>query len=419
MSLKVQVIYGNDSPIVDEQNINPQGNGTTNYYVSGLTAGKYYLVSVRYYAEGAIGILSGCSASASTDYLSSCRLNPNPLNLANPGSTGALSSEVVDDVGRVTFGSSDSQVVSVNKNVDTSYPFSTTVTGNEDGGAQVSNSVQVLQSGSWITMCTDYSNVTVGPLTPTPTPSNTPTPTPTPAPGAWIKLKDVSFYADSSLNNSVPSVPTAYDSDDDASANFIIGEAGLVSASSINLGYGQPSQNNWSVSSYQTSTFYSSSLFLSYVKARKETTAITNLSQIDSDGIYIWSGTDPLTVNDGNKNFFNNYKIILISQGTVNIASMTFSPTGGSTAIIASDIGFDLSVVQADGIFIGQNVTTGATINQGLKIKGNLIAQGSLTNSRNWVDLNRPTIFVVFDSQKYLDLLPYLSKASYEWNQTQ
>jgi hypothetical protein len=84
----------------------------------------------------------------------------------------------------------------------------------------------------------------------TPTPTNTLTPTPTntltPTPILpFIKLKNTSFYSGRSLNNPIPASPTAYDADDDGSANFIISspgsDPGLVSATSIYLGQGQPS----------------------------------------------------------------------------------------------------------------------------------------------------------------------------------
>jgi hypothetical protein len=54
-----------------------------------------------------------------------------------------------------------------------------------------------------------------------------------------------------------------------------------------------------------------------------------------------------------------------------------------------------------------------------MKIKGNLIAQTTLTNNREWSDVNKPVIYVVFEEKPYLELLPYLSTANYEWQQTQ
>jgi hypothetical protein len=90
---------------------------------------------------------------------------------------------------------------------------------------------------------------------------------------------------------------------------------------------------------------------------------------------------------------------------------------------LAQNINFAAAVTQAKGIFIADNIDTGSTANQGLKIIGNLIAQSSLTNNRQWTNLNRPALFIVQDPSKYnnfyLDLLPYLSTASYEWRQEQ
>ncbi|MCX7608525.1 MAG: hypothetical protein N2049_04820, partial [Anaerolineales bacterium] len=56
--------------------------------------------------------------------------------------------------------------------------------------------------------------------TPNPTGSQPPpilptaTPSPTPIPGAWIKLKDTSFYSFKSLTNLIPASASSYDSDD-------------------------------------------------------------------------------------------------------------------------------------------------------------------------------------------------------------
>ncbi|KKP60293.1 MAG: hypothetical protein UR56_C0026G0001, partial [Candidatus Roizmanbacteria bacterium GW2011_GWC2_34_23] len=40
-------------------------------------------------------------------------------------------------------------------------------------------------------------------------------------------------------------------------------------------------------------------------------------------------------------------------------------------------------------------------------------------NNRRWSDLNKPAIFIKFDQTKYINLLPYLSTANYQWRETQ
>ena len=72
----------------------------------------------------------------------------------------------------------------------------------------------------------------------------TATPLPTPFSSNWTKLKNTSFYSNRNLNNPLPASPIAYDADDDRSANFILAspgsDPGLLSATSISLGQGQP-----------------------------------------------------------------------------------------------------------------------------------------------------------------------------------
>ena len=181
----------------------------------------------------------------------------------------------------------------------------------------------------------------------------------------------------------------------------------------------KPSANNWSASYSPTFRFQPPVSFLAYVKSRKEYKTITSLDEIDADGIYFYDGD--LTF-DSIPSQFNSYNVVLISLETVTIntdLNKTADPNLKSIAILAPTINFAPTVTQADGIFIASTVDTGATANQGLKIVGNLIAQTSLINQRQWSDPNRPVLFVVFDSKKYLDLLPYLSTAKYEWKQTQ
>ncbi len=287
--------------------------------------------------------------------------------------------------------------------------------------------------------CTDYSSgicagigICVAPTAtppgggPTSTPggpTNTPTPSPTipPAvPGPWIKLKNSSFISVNNLTNNIPLVPVIYDTDDDATANFIISEAGVVGAAAINI---TGLNTNAKTGSPEYKALYSPNpysltpnSYLSYINARKQHKSITDLSGIEGDGIYIYKGTSPLEINAPLSAVFDN-NIVLVTTGVINI-NTNLSP-GGSNAFLASQINFDSTVTEASGIFIANDVTTGTTANQGLKIIGNLVAQTSLTNGREWSDLNIPSLFIVFDSQKYIDLLPYLSTASYEWRQVQ
>ena len=263
------------------------------------------------------------------------------------------------------------------------------------------------------------------PETPTPTPTSTPTmtPTPTQAPGAWIKLKDSSFNSTNSLTSKIPYVPAPFDSydDDDQSPYFIIGSSGLVGAPVINLGLNASAKTGnpeWKATNLNTSYKMTPALFYSYIKARKEYKKINSLNEITADGIYYYQGTNPLTINS-TPTEFNSFKIVLISPGTVNINSDLNGANLKSIAIIADTINFSSSTSQENGIFIANTITTGNNNILGLKINGNLIAQSVFTRERGWADLNRPSVFIVFKPNLYIDLLPYLSTANYEWRQLQ
>lgn len=247
---------------------------------------------------------------------------------------------------------------------------------------------------------------------------------PTPPPSPWIKLKNTSFISKNNLTSNIPLVPVVYDSDDDGTANFVISAAGVVAAPAINI---TGLNSNAKTGSPEYKAIYSPnpysltpSSFLSYIKARKQHKVITSLGQITADGIYIWDGIYPLPINDTNKVRFDNYKVVFIATGQVNINTDTgLNPANGSLAIIAPTIAFHNIVEEANGIFIANDITTGSPSNQGLKIIGNLIALESLTNDREWTNGNKPSLFIVFDQEKYIHLLPYLSTANYDWRQIQ
>jgi hypothetical protein len=259
-------------------------------------------------------------------------------------------------------------------------------------------------------------------------PTPTLTPTPTTAPRPWIRLRDTSFISDY-LYNEIPVSPSAYDTDDTTEPYFIVGNAGIVAAPIVTLTSLNPGAKTgnpeYKVIYTSDPPAFTPQSFLYYVKSRKRSTVIVgDLSEITASGIYIYE------INSGNVTINSNlvpfnqtpgYNIVLIATGTVTINAApdgTFTPTG-SVAILAPNIVFSPSITQAKGIFIASKIDPGVTANQGLKIVGNLIAQTLLSDGRNWSDLNKPVIFVKFDQNQYIDLLPYLSTAKYTWGEEQ
>lgn len=239
----------------------------------------------------------------------------------------------------------------------------------------------------------------------------------------WVKIKDTSFNASSTISNNIPVIVSKFtpsDSDDDGSKYFIMSSAGVALRTTSNA----YSAANWYDSSYPSYSLpMSPSIFFSYVKSRKEYKTISDLSStsIDKDGIYVWDGTvafpditDATSIPD--KNF-----VLISTVKPITISRTNFNPAK-SVAIVANNITFGDTTQTANGIFIAQTVNTGSNSNLGLKIKGNLIAQSQsppFTNGRSWSDTSRPGLFIVFDPIQYINLLPYLSTASYDWRQIQ
>lgn len=267
------------------------------------------------------------------------------------------------------------------------------------------------------------------PADPTPEPTQfmiivTLTPTPTPYLGPWPKLKDSSYVSRFRVQSTIPNSPIAYDSDDTTQPHFIIGDGGVVISRSISLtslnSNAKASTKDWKFGNYSDMlppTLTPSDYEL-YVRGRKEHKDIDSLNEIDGDGIYSLKSTADLNI-DSVPAAFNLYNVVLIAHGTVNInVTNSFNPSK-SVAIVAPIVNFSPQTTDASGIFIANVVNTGSTTNQGLKINGNLIAQDTFNIQRRWSNLNRPTIFVVFKPEIYLDLLPYLSVASYNWQQQQ
>jgi hypothetical protein len=247
----------------------------------------------------------------------------------------------------------------------------------------------------------------------------TPTNTPTPTPGPWVKLKDTSFVSTSNLDNRIPVAPVAYDGTDTNQPYLIVGEAGVCMAPTVNLTSvntnaksGNPEYKaNYTPASYSMTA----SSFAGYIKARKEFKTITSLNEIDSNGLYVINGNLSLTSVPAQ---FNQYNVVLLVSGAITINTATFNPTK-SIALIGDTLDMATTVTQARGIFIADSVSLGTTANQGIKITGNLISQSSIANSRRWANPNIPSLYIAFDPAIYLDILPYLSTANYEWKQLQ
>lgn len=230
--------------------------------------------------------------------------------------------------------------------------------------------------------------------------------------GSWFKLKNTSFHNLTSRSVYVPASPLAFDSDDNTTRRLIIGAEGLVSANgSINI---TPPPTNV-LNSYIKNNYFLIDQYKSYVETFKEHKLITALNQLENNKIHFYNGN--LTISSTTD--FNNKNLVLLIDGTLTISS-NFQPTSSSIALLANTININSSVGQIEAILIGENISFG-TSNTPLKIKGNLVAQNSVNPfTRERTDnKNRPSVFIVFDTQKYLNLLPLLSRKYYDYKISQ
>ena len=256
----------------------------------------------------------------------------------------------------------------------------------------------------------------------------TPTRTPTPTPAQWYKLKTSSFHKSGTWTDVLPLTMNPYDSQDDGSGpsyNFFnVVDPGIVSSSDVvNLDPARISTSGWKISSYSRSNNLSPSVFIDYIKSRKEYATITSLNTLDQTKVNLYSGSLTIT----NPSDFNNKKVVLIIDGSLTIDVPNFQPANSSLAILAKgSINITAKVKEMNGVFIGNavdfasDIAPGNTTPNPLKIKGNIIASASNNSEakRNRTDdVLKPSIFIVVDANSYLDLLPYLSISTYEWTE--
>lgn len=286
-------------------------------------------------------------------------------------------------------------------------------------------------------------------ITMTPTPA-LPTSTPTPTQGPWYKLKNTSFNklsSDSypnSLNDPIPASPSIYDSSD-TTQSFLIGndtsspinDPGIVTytgtgGAPYNLGNAVSpffSSKGWSAN-YQTvfPPAMTPSQFITYVKARKEYSQIAVFPPL-TNGIFILPSS--LKTNAAGAGS-GSYVLIINGDLTMDTNGAFNSVKKNVAFVVTGKLSINSSVTELNGIFIAKEVDfaydilSPATTTNTLKINGNLIVQtqaestrlDNLTVRQNPV-ASSPSIFINFNPDMYITLLPYLSTSTYDWTQQQ
>ena len=248
-------------------------------------------------------------------------------------------------------------------------------------------------------------------------------------PQPWYKLKDASLNKIGDHNISVAQNVSKFtdgDPDDNTDRYVIIGNSDLlISSGNYNPGPSynpiNASINNFYSSNYSDFNYFYLDNFYQYLVSRKLITNISSLSDINTSGVYSIN-TDALNLTP--QTTLPNYNFVLVvrnqnndNYGDVNISINDFNSSKNSIAILAKDITTSNGVQYINGIFIASGIFSYQN-SEGLKIFGNLVSKNTVT-LQDRSDNTRPSLFVVFSPKMYLDLLPYLSIAKYDWQQIQ
>ena len=162
--------------------------------------------------------------------------------------------------------------------------------------------------------------------------------------------------------------------------------------------------------------------YLSYVRSRKKYHSITNLNSLESENIYLYNNGD-LTLDHLKENNLTAKAplLLIVTGGNVTIddtIDFTFgdSASPASVAIVTDgSLNIGPNMKELNGLFVANQVDFGSSATE-LKIVGNIISTKEADpTSRNRADNSKPSVFIVFKPNMYLNLLPYFSTAAYEW----
>ena len=172
---------------------------------------------------------------------------------------------------------------------------------------------------------------------------------------------------------------------------------------------------------------FTPSSFIAYIRSRKEYHTIADFSGLTGPNIYLYNGalTISQTIEDALTNAASTGPVILVVTGgdvTIDTIDDIFGNSASPQPIaILTDATLNISptMTELNGLFIATQVNFGTSAVP-LKIVGNVVSKNpSDPATRDRVDDTRPSVFIVGQADMYLDLLPYLSTASYEWKQLQ
>ncbi|KKQ36892.1 MAG: hypothetical protein US54_C0051G0003 [Candidatus Roizmanbacteria bacterium GW2011_GWA2_37_7] len=251
----------------------------------------------------------------------------------------------------------------------------------------------------------------------------------------WYKLNGASLYKNDAINNYIPIAVQPYDPSDTSDRFLIVRgtnptswEGVAISGSNISLGTGaQSSTSEWERQFYTRSTGYLGNLnsFIEYVRLRKKFKIISSLADMESDTINIFTGVLPPITDPGDINGSINNAVLLVNGDIIlNTPLNVFNPSNNSLALIATgNINIHSNVREIHGIFIASQIDIAYDVShttQELKVIGNLIGTNdidALGLKRDRTDWEKPSLFIEFDQQMYVDLLLHLSTIVQEGRQ--
>lgn len=235
----------------------------------------------------------------------------------------------------------------------------------------------------------------------------------------YYKLKNASFNRKKRIDMVIPANPTAFDADDTAEPYMMIGTSGLVTSKGdihINSPSRTVSSNNWQRSHYlvTTDTFQDLTAFIDFAKTQKKSVLISDLQSIQNHIFNIY--TQSLILNQSETLPLRGPYVLAI-QGDLKIESGTsqdksvFNENKEAVAILVTGtLTIDDSIRELNGIFIANAVkfTSSEISSTPLKINGNLISNTEAKVTRSQTS-DKPSLFISFKPEMYIELLPYLT----------
>lgn len=243
-------------------------------------------------------------------------------------------------------------------------------------------------------------------------------------PKPWYRLNSASLHKRNAISDAIPSKITPFDSTDTdhkyLTIQNILSQYGvglITTEGSINIGpyTSEVSETNWSRPKYdiQPNIRAYMDYFLQYSRKQKKVNIISSVAEIDSNTINIYEATEPLSISI----FPNKESYVLLTKSDIIIEdnfSHIVNPQGASIAIISmGTVYIDPDIKEVNGIFIANNFDFAYEKDNSpynLKIDGNLISANEISDlKRGKEPYESASLYVVFNPQMYIDLIPHLS----------